>query len=152
MIDAIQREYGLRRSVVQPVVIRWMVEKGKFKVQERSTHRKRLNRYYRERLVRALRDLNSGPFFVPTAGERRLISKVISVRVRWLMEVLASSLSSKIALRIPEAAYISGLSRSTLYALIGEGKLRSVKVGGRRLILRNDLEAYFAQLLQEQQG
>jgi hypothetical protein len=54
MIDDIQREYGLSRRVVQPVVIGWMVETGKFKVQERSTHRKRLNRYYHERLGRAL--------------------------------------------------------------------------------------------------
>ena len=67
------------------------------------------------------------------------------------MDSLASNLADKIALRIPEAAYISGLSRSTLYALMGEGKLRSVKVGGRRLILRTDLEAYFAQLRREQQ-
>jgi excisionase family DNA binding protein len=66
------------------------------------------------------------------------------------MDSLASNLAGKIALRIPEAAYISGLSRSTLYALMGEGKLPSVKVGGRRLILRTDLEAYFAQLRGEQ--
>jgi len=67
------------------------------------------------------------------------------------MDSLASNLVDKIALRIPEAAYVAGLSRSTLYALMGEGKLRSVKVGGRRLILRTDLEAYFAQLRREQQ-
>jgi excisionase family DNA binding protein len=67
------------------------------------------------------------------------------------MDSFASDLTNKIALRIPEAAHVSGLSRSTLYALMGEGKLRSVKVGGRRLILRIDLEAYFAQLRQEQQ-
>jgi hypothetical protein len=54
MIDIIRRENGLTRKVVQPVVIRWMVKMGKFKVQERSTHRKRLDRYYHERLVRAL--------------------------------------------------------------------------------------------------
>jgi excisionase family DNA binding protein len=62
-----------------------------------------------------------------------------------------SPLDDKIALRIPEASYVSGLSRSTLYSLINEGKLRSIKAGRRRLILRTDLEAYFAQLLQEQQ-
>jgi excisionase family DNA binding protein len=62
-----------------------------------------------------------------------------------------SSLDDKIALRILEASRVSGLSRSTLYSLINEGKLRSIKAGRRRLILRTDLEAYFAQLLQEQQ-
>jgi excisionase family DNA binding protein len=54
----------------------------------------------------------------------------------------APSLGDKIGLRIPEASHISGLSRSKLYQLISEGKLRSVKAGGRRLILRWDLEAY----------
>jgi excisionase family DNA binding protein len=64
------------------------------------------------------------------------------------MDLLKSipSLTDKIALRIPEASHISGLSRSKLYELIGEGKLRSVKAAGRRLILRADLESYFAQL------
>jgi excisionase family DNA binding protein len=62
-----------------------------------------------------------------------------------------SPLDDKIALRILEASHVSGLSRSTLYSLINEGKLRSIKAGRRRLILRTDLEAYFAQLRQEQQ-
>ncbi len=47
----------------------------------------------------------------------------------------------KLALRINDAVAISGLSRSTLYKLHADGKLRAVKVGGRRLILRADLEA-----------
>jgi excisionase family DNA binding protein len=54
------------------------------------------------------------------------------------------SFGDKIGLRIPEASHISGISRSKLYQLIGQGKLRSVKAGGRRLILRWDLEAYLA--------
>jgi excisionase family DNA binding protein len=62
------------------------------------------------------------------------------------MHILKSipSLADKIALRIPEASHVSGLSRSKLYELIGDGKLHSVKAGGRRLILRQDLEAYLA--------
>jgi excisionase family DNA binding protein len=52
------------------------------------------------------------------------------------------TLPDKIALRVPEAS--QGLSRSKLYELIGERKLPSVKAGGRRLILRSDLEAYLA--------
>jgi excisionase family DNA binding protein len=54
-------------------------------------------------------------------------------------------LADKIALRIPEADHVYGLSRSTLYKLISDGKLRSVKAAGRRLILREDLESFFAQ-------
>jgi excisionase family DNA binding protein len=45
----------------------------------------------------------------------------------------------KFAFRINEAAAFSGLSRSTLYKLLSDEKLRAVKVGGRRLILREDL-------------
>jgi excisionase family DNA binding protein len=56
------------------------------------------------------------------------------------------SLADKIALRIPEASHVSGLSRSKLYELISERELHSVKAGGRRLILRRDLEAYLASL------
>jgi excisionase family DNA binding protein len=46
----------------------------------------------------------------------------------------------KLALRINDAVTISGLSRSTLYKLLSAKKLRAVKVGGRRLILREDLQ------------
>lgn len=47
----------------------------------------------------------------------------------------------KLALRIKEAVAVSGLSRSTIYKLVSQKKLRAVKVGGRRLILREDLQA-----------
>jgi hypothetical protein len=39
-----------------------------------------------------------------------------------------------LAYRINDAVKLSGLSRSSIYKLIGEGKLRSVLVAGRRLI------------------
>lgn len=51
-----------------------------------------------------------------------------------------------IALRIPDASRASGLSRTKLYELMEAGELPSVKVGGRRLILRADLEAFFLHL------
>ena len=47
----------------------------------------------------------------------------------------------KLALHISEAAAVSGLSRSTLYKLLSSDKLRAIKIGGRRLILREDLLA-----------
>ena len=58
----------------------------------------------------------------------------------------APSFPDKLALRMLEASHVSGLSRSTLYELIRARKLRSVKAAGRRLILRSDLESYFAGL------
>jgi excisionase family DNA binding protein len=45
----------------------------------------------------------------------------------------------KLAFRIDEAVAASGLSRSTLYNLIAAGTLPSVRVAGRRLILKADL-------------
>jgi excisionase family DNA binding protein len=45
----------------------------------------------------------------------------------------------KLAFRIDEAVVASGLSRSTLYNLIAAGTLPSVRVAGRRLILKADL-------------
>ncbi|WKL56111.1 hypothetical protein Q1W73_10400 [Asticcacaulis sp. ZE23SCel15] len=42
--------------------------------------------------------------------------------------------ADKLAYRIDEAVKASGLGRSFLYEKMAEGKLRSVKVGGRRLI------------------
>lgn len=49
-----------------------------------------------------------------------------------------------IAYGIDDAVAVSGIGRTTLYALIGSGRLRSVKVGTRRLIRREDLLALLA--------
>jgi hypothetical protein len=67
MIDTIVREYGVTRKVAQTAVLRWMLKAGKFKHQERSTHRKRLNRHHARRhddLVRALMGTLNLPHFL----------------------------------------------------------------------------------------
>jgi excisionase family DNA binding protein len=51
-----------------------------------------------------------------------------------------------IALTIPDAARYSGLSRSGLYLCLRTNEVASVKVGGRRLVLRSSLDAFFAKL------
>jgi excisionase family DNA binding protein len=38
------------------------------------------------------------------------------------------------ALSIKEAAQVCGLSRATLYRLLNDGKLTTIKVGARRLV------------------
>jgi excisionase family DNA binding protein len=45
------------------------------------------------------------------------------------------------ALSIREAAYTSGLSRATLYRLLKDGKLTTIKVGARRLVPVGAIEA-----------
>jgi excisionase family DNA binding protein len=46
----------------------------------------------------------------------------------------------KLALRVNEASIVAGISRSTIYKLMASKKLRTTMVGGRRLILREDLQ------------
>jgi len=53
-----------------------------------------------------------------------------------------------LAFTIPGAVAYSGLSRSGLYRLIQSGQLASVRVGGRRMIQRAAIEAFFARLAQ----
>lgn len=45
-----------------------------------------------------------------------------------------------LALSIEQAGRYTGLSRSSLYRLIGSGKLESLKLSGRRLIRRDALD------------
>jgi excisionase family DNA binding protein len=49
--------------------------------------------------------------------------------------------ADKRALRIKEFCEAYGLSRSTAYKLMAQGKLRTVRVGGRRLIPTDAAEA-----------
>jgi excisionase family DNA binding protein len=54
---------------------------------------------------------------------------------------LALPTSAVLAYRVNDAAKVAGLSRSTLYELMAANKLRSVMVGGRRLIPADALRA-----------
>ena len=44
-------------------------------------------------------------------------------------------LDARISVGIENAAKLTGLSRSRIYELLGEGKVRSVHIGRRRLVL-----------------
>lgn len=50
--------------------------------------------------------------------------------------------TNKIAYRMDEAVKASGLGRTFLYERIASGELKSVKVGGRRLIMHSDLISF----------
>jgi excisionase family DNA binding protein len=52
--------------------------------------------------------------------------------------------AERIAYSVDEAAQILGLSRDLLYDQMRRGKLRYLKVGRRRLITRQNLEAFLA--------
>jgi len=49
---------------------------------------------------------------------------------------------SRLAYPVDAASVMAGISRSKLYELMNAGTLKSVKRGGRRLILKTDLEAF----------
>ena len=48
----------------------------------------------------------------------------------------------KIAYSVAEAATVTSVSARTICTYISQGSLKSLKVGGRRLILRRDLERF----------
>ena len=47
----------------------------------------------------------------------------------------------RLALRVNEAAEMAALGRSKIYSLINSGALASSRIGGRRVVLRESLEA-----------
>jgi len=49
-------------------------------------------------------------------------------------------------LAIKQVLYEMGISRTALYQLINEGKLRTVKIGRRRLVPREAIEEFIAGL------
>ena len=53
-------------------------------------------------------------------------------------------LAEPIAVRVPEAARLIGLSRSRLYELMRRGEVEYVKVGGATLIPYEGLRAFIA--------
>lgn len=55
----------------------------------------------------------------------------------------------KLLLNVPEAADALSLGRSKLYELFSEGAINTVKVGHRRLVPVESLEAYVASLVKE---
>lgn len=49
----------------------------------------------------------------------------------------------KLAFTVDEVRFLTGLGKGTIYALVKAGKLRALRLGGRRLlILRDSLEKY----------
>lgn len=58
------------------------------------------------------------------------------------MERLGSA--QEIALSPAEAARRAGLGRTTIYAALKEGDLKSLKIGARRLIMVDALKAWLA--------
>ncbi|WP_267359293.1 MULTISPECIES: excisionase family DNA-binding protein [unclassified Methylobacterium] len=54
--------------------------------------------------------------------------------------------TEKLCFTVPETCFSTGLSRSTIYLLLQEKKLRSIKVGNRTLIPADSLRGYLSSL------
>lgn len=61
-------------------------------------------------------------------------------------------MANPIAVTIPDAVKLSGMSRSRLYELLLQNKITARKAGRRTLISFADLEAYLASLPAYQAG
>lgn len=46
------------------------------------------------------------------------------------------------AMQVPAAIAYSGIGRTTLYTLMSAGEIEAVKVGRRRLVLRDSIDAF----------
>lgn len=61
-----------------------------------------------------------------------------------MMNTREDSTCERLAVSVEEAAAMSGLGRTTIYVALGQGSLRSLKVGKRRLIRVEALKAWMA--------
>lgn len=54
-------------------------------------------------------------------------------------------LADRVAVSVDDAAHLLGVSRRTIYDLLGAGRLASAKIGARRVIPRTELERLLAE-------
>lgn len=59
---------------------------------------------------------------------------------------------NKLLLTVPEAAHQLSIGRSRCYELLLRGELRSFKLGRRRLIPKEALEAFVAEQMEAEHG
>ena len=64
---------------------------------------------------------------------------------REVTELVERPCSSPLALGVEEAARLLGVGRSTMLLLLNTAKVRSVRVGGRRLVPTKALESFLDQ-------
>jgi excisionase family DNA binding protein len=65
-------------------------------------------------------------------------------------ELSGSQIGNPVLVTVEEAAGLLRIGRTTAYELVMSGKLQSVKVGRRRLVVRDGVGTYVDELLQSQ--
>ncbi len=65
-------------------------------------------------------------------------------------ELSRSQIGNPVLVTVEEAAMLLRIGRTTAYELVMSGKLQSVKVGRRRLVVRDGVGTYVDELLRTQ--
>jgi len=65
-------------------------------------------------------------------------------------ELLRSRVGNPVLVTVEEAAQLLRIGRTTAYELVMSGKLQSVKVGRRRLVVRDGVGRYVDELVRTQ--
>ncbi len=86
------------------------------------------------------------------AGPAEPVLDYESRAVRASRAVSGLRVSGPILLTVEEAAHLLCLGRTTTYELVMRGSIRSVKIGRRRLVVREGLEAFVAALESAEQN
>jgi excisionase family DNA binding protein len=61
-------------------------------------------------------------------------------------------MTEPLLLGIRQAAPIAGVGRDAMYALVASGRIRSIRLGRKRLIPRQELEAWISRELEANGG
>lgn len=94
--------------------------------------------------------LHDGNFLID--GLSRLARKRGSVIKRVMQEAKVDAVNINkptpraAFLTVVEAGAMIGVGRTMIYTLMGEGRLKSVRIGSKRLIAREEVEAFIAKL------
>jgi len=101
-----------------------------------------LTRWRRSDLDRLVGKLAMGPLSKPpsTSADASRFEQAILDRITQALTIRAPTTSPQsMAVTIKQAAELMGISRSSIYHLVSDGRLQTYKVGGRVVIKREDL-------------
>lgn len=73
------------------------------------------------------------------------LARDVAALASQVTELVERPASAPLSVSIDEAARLIGVGRSTMFALLDSGEIRSVKVGARRLVPRRALEEFLSE-------
>ena len=81
-------------------------------------------------------------------GEWLVSGTAVSVAQLDQVSVEAAGVAQRELLAVGQAADYLGISRTTLYSLLGSGELSSVRIGRRRFVARTQLDRYLSRQME----